>query len=70
MDLDRALLQIGGTPVTLLNLLIAAGVFALLLLLAAVIFSWRAQASRTADASRPSGARPISNIASPNSLAP
>jgi DNA recombination protein RmuC len=49
MDLDRALLQIGGTPVTLLDFLIAAAVFALLLLIAAVIFSWRAQGSRSAD---------------------
>jgi DNA recombination protein RmuC len=49
MDLDRALLEVGGTPVTLLDLLIAAAVFALLLLIAAVIFSWRAQRSRQAE---------------------
>jgi DNA recombination protein RmuC len=49
MDLDRALLEVGGTPVTLLDLLIAAAVFALLLLIAAVIFSWRAQRSRKAE---------------------
>ncbi len=49
MDLDRALLQIGGSPVTLLDLLIAAAVFALLLLVAAVVLSWRAQSSRQAE---------------------
>ena len=48
MDLDRALLEIGGTPVTLLDVLTAAAVFALLLLIAAVILSWRAQANRQA----------------------
>lgn len=52
MDLDRALLEIGGTPVTLLDLLIAAAIFALLLLIAAVILSWRAQANRHAGLRR------------------
>lgn len=52
MDLDRALLQIGGSPVTLLDLLIGGAIFALLLLIAAVILSWRAQASRTAGLRR------------------
>ena len=51
MDLDRILLQIGGAPVTLLDILIVAAVFALLLLISAVILSWRAQASRGAEAS-------------------
>ena len=46
MDLDRTLLEIGGAPVTLLHLLLVAALFALLLLIAAVILSWRAQASR------------------------
>ena len=55
MDLDRALLEIGGTPVTLLDLLIAAAVFALLLLIAAVILSWRAQASRQRPAAAAHG---------------
>jgi len=50
MDLARPLLQIGATPVTLLDLLVAAGVFALLLLIAAVVLSWRAQASRRDEA--------------------
>jgi DNA recombination protein RmuC len=52
MDLDRALLEIGGTPVTLLDFLTAAAVFALLLLIAAVILSWRAQANRQAGLRR------------------
>ena len=51
MDLDRILLQIGGAPVTLLDILIVAAVFALLLLISAVILSWQAQASRGAEAS-------------------
>src|SRR6476659_8833011 len=50
MDLDRTLLQIGGSPVTLLHLLLVTGLFALLLLIAAVILSWRAQASRAGEA--------------------
>ena len=49
MDLDHTLLEIGGSPVTLLHLLLVAGLFALLLLIAAVILSWRAQASRQGD---------------------
>ncbi len=49
MDLDRALLQIGDTPVILLDFVIAAAVFALLLLIATVIFSWRAQRTRQAE---------------------
>lgn len=50
MDLDRTLLEIGGSPVTLLNLLLVGALFALLLLVAAVILSWRAQASRAGEA--------------------
>ena len=49
MDLDRTLLEIGGSPVTLLHLLLVAALFALLLLIAAVILSWRAQASRQGE---------------------
>jgi len=49
MDLDRTLLEIGGAPVTLLHLLFVAGLFALMLLVAAVILSWRAQAARLGD---------------------
>ena len=49
MDLDRTLLEIGGSPVTLLHLLLVAALFALLLLVAAVILSWRAQASRQGE---------------------
>ncbi len=52
MDLERTLIEIGGNPVTLLDLLIAAAIFALLLLVAAVILSWRAQASRHAGLRR------------------
>jgi DNA recombination protein RmuC len=50
MDLTRPLFLIGATPVSLVDLLIAAAAFALLLLIAAVIFAWRAQASRGAEA--------------------
>ena len=50
MQLDQVLLQIGQTPVTLLDLVVSGGAFALLLLLTAVIFSWRAQASRKDEA--------------------
>ncbi len=50
MTLDSILLQVGGTPLTLLDLLIVAGIFALLLLVAAVILSWRAQAARRDEA--------------------
>ena len=50
MDLDRILLQIGGAPVTLLDILTVGAVFALLLLITAVILSWRAQASRGVEA--------------------
>lgn len=49
MTLDRAVLDIGGSPVTLLHLLLVAALFALLLLVAAVILSWRAQASRRGE---------------------
>lgn len=51
MPFDRVLLQIGQTPVTLLNLLIAgvAAAFVLLVLLA-VILSWRAQRLRRSEA--------------------
>jgi DNA recombination protein RmuC len=49
MDLDRTLLEIGGSPVTLLHLLLVAALFALLLLVAAVILSWRAQANRAGE---------------------
>lgn len=49
MDLDRTLLEIGGSPVTLLHLLLVAALFALLLLIAAVVLSWRAQAARLGD---------------------
>ena len=52
MDLDRALLEIGGNPVTLLDALIAMAIFALLLLMAAVVLSWRAQANRQAGLRR------------------
>ena len=50
MDLDRTLLLIGGAPVTLLHIITVVAVFALLLLIAAVVLSWRAQATRQAEA--------------------
>ena len=50
MDLDRILLETGGAPVTFLHLILAAAGLALLLLIAAVVFSWRGQASRQAEA--------------------
>jgi DNA recombination protein RmuC len=49
MNLDRIVLEIGGSPVTLLHLLLVAALFALLLLIAAVILSWRAQANRRGE---------------------
>lgn len=49
MDLDRTLLEIGGSPVTLFHVLLVLGLFALLLLIAAVVLSWRAQAARLGD---------------------
>ncbi len=50
MPLDRILLQIGQTPVTLLDLLIAGAVTAFVLLLLAVVLSWRAQRLRGREA--------------------
>ena len=49
MHLDQAILRIGETPFTLLDILVVGAVFALLLLLAAVIFAWRAQAYRRGE---------------------
>jgi len=49
MTLDRTVLVIGGSPVTLLHLMLVAALFALLLLVAAVILSWRAQATRRGE---------------------
>jgi DNA recombination protein RmuC len=46
MNLDRILLEIGGAPISLADLVSVAGIFALLLLIAAVVLSWRAQAAR------------------------
>ncbi len=50
MPFDRVLLQIGQTPVTLLNLLIAGVAAAFVLLVLAVILSWRAQRLRRSEA--------------------
>src|SRR5882724_5071736 len=50
MNIDRILLRIGDAPVTFGDLLLAAGVFALLLLIAAVILAWRASTSRRGEA--------------------
>lgn len=50
MQLDRILLQIGDRPVTLLDILIVAAIFALMLLVAAVVLAWRAQSTRRGEA--------------------
>ncbi len=50
MPLDRILLQIGQTPITLLDLLIAGAVAVFVLLILAVILSWRAQRQRGGEA--------------------
>ena len=50
MQLDQILIQIGQTPVTLIDLLVSGAALALFLLISAVVFSWRAQASRRDDA--------------------
>jgi DNA recombination protein RmuC len=52
MEFERILIEIGGTPVILLDVLTALAIFALLLLVAAVVLSWRAQANRTAGLRR------------------
>jgi DNA recombination protein RmuC len=44
MNFDHVILQIGQTPFTVLDLLVAGGVLALCLLLITLIFAWRAQA--------------------------
>ncbi len=46
MDPGQILLQIGQTPIRLVDVAVTAAVFALLLLLAAVVFAWRAQRSQ------------------------
>ncbi len=46
MQLNDIVLRVGETPVTILDLLIVGAAFALLLLIAAVVFAWRAQAAR------------------------
>ena len=43
MDIDQTLLRIGQTPVSLADLLVTAAGFALLLLVATLVFAWRAQ---------------------------
>lgn len=50
MDLSHPVMTVGGTPVSVLDLLIAAAAFGLLLLIAAVILAWRAQAGRGDEA--------------------
>lgn len=50
MRLEQILLHIGQMPVSLLDLLIAGAGLALLLLLATVVFTWRAQATRRDEA--------------------
>ncbi len=46
MDLDQILLRIGQTPVSLADLVVMAAVFALLLLVATLVFAWRGQRLR------------------------
>ena len=43
MDIDQTLLRIGQTPVSLADLMVTAAGFALLLLIATLVFAWRAQ---------------------------
>jgi DNA recombination protein RmuC len=50
MNLDRIILQIGGTPFSLLDLLVAGAVFGLFLLLITLFFAWRAQAAGKGEA--------------------
>jgi len=50
MQLEDIVIQVGQRPVTLLELLLGAGGLALILLMAAVIMAWRAQASRRSEA--------------------
>ncbi|MGQ0485982.1 MAG: DNA recombination protein RmuC [Hyphomicrobiales bacterium] len=50
MPFDRVLLHIGQTPITLLDLLIAGVAAAFVLLILAVILSWRAQRLRRSEA--------------------
>jgi len=55
MSTDTILLRLGDIPVTLSDVIVFAAVFALLLLIAAVVFAWRAQAQNRAgslDAAR------------------
>ena len=50
MPLDRVVLQFGQTPVTFLDLLIAGAGAAFILLVLAVVLSWRAQRLRRSEA--------------------
>jgi DNA recombination protein RmuC len=50
MPFDRVLLQIGHTPVTLLDFLIAGAAAAFVLLILAVVLAWRAQRQRGLEA--------------------
>lgn len=50
MPFDRVVLHIGDMPFTLLDLLVAGGVFGLFMLLITLIFAWRAQANRKGEA--------------------
>ena len=49
MQLDRMVLQLGQTPFTLLDILVAGGVFGLFLLFITLILAWRAQALRRGE---------------------
>lgn len=49
MQLDQVLLQIGQTPITLIDLAAVGGGAALVLLVLAVVLAWRAQASRRGE---------------------
>lgn len=51
MDLEQTVLQIGDAAVRLLDIAVTGIVFALLLLIAAVVLSWRAQANRQSESS-------------------
>lgn len=52
MSLDQTLLRIGQTPISLADLLVTATIFAVLLLIATLIFAWRGQRQRQGETRR------------------
>jgi DNA recombination protein RmuC len=49
MSLDRQLILVGEMPVSVADVLVASSILAMLLLVSAVVFAWRAQRPRTAE---------------------